>query len=166
MLHRYNESFSGGMYLAPIQAAMDVGTVEILAELDGVRLNMQCYTGVWVDPATGETDPDYPSAVDVGLYVWFSSTADGWYGNDAYSEDDSYVLSADDVFDLFDESTGDGDGDGEEYASYEYDSGAVATPNGGYMAVDGETHLGIMKPSVRDNDCEFYAMLQWAPPAN
>ncbi|MBT5580287.1 MAG: S-layer homology domain-containing protein [Acidimicrobiaceae bacterium] len=161
MLHRFSQGANGGMHFAPIQAVLDAGTSIELLELDGVSLNVQCYEGVWVDPTTGETDEDYPNAVGMGIYVYFTSADDGWY---MVNENSDGPLNAGDLADLVDNYVGDEEEAGPEYAYFEYDAGAAITPNGGYIGVDGETNTYILYSSVRDNDCEFYGMLQWAEP--
>lgn len=178
ILHRYNESIVdaletsvealetsvealGGMHFAPIQAVLDAGTSIELLELDGVSLNVQCYEGVWVDPTTGETDENYPDAVGMGIYVYFTSADDGWY---MASETSAGPLNAGDLADVVDDYVGDEEEAGDEYASYEHYAGSAITPNGGYIGVNSDTNTYILHSSVRDNDCEFYGTLQWADP--
>jgi hypothetical protein len=161
MLHRFSQGANGGMHFAPIQAVLDAGTSIELLELDGVSLNVQCYEGVWVDPTTGETDEDYPDAVDMGIYVYFTSADDGWY---MATETSAGPLNAGDLADVVDDYVDDEEEAGDEYASYDYYGGQAITPNGGYIAVNSSTNTYILHSSVRDNDCEFYGTLQWADP--
>lgn len=177
MLHRFDENVvdaletsvdalemansTNGMNFSPIRvfASADgldgVGTTITLGELDGVSIKMQCYSGTWLDP---DGVPE-GTAVDVGLYIYVESTTDGWYGG---WEEAVLAAGSADRYDYVDNSYA-GEAEGYEYTSYEIDGTSVVTPNGGYMAIDGETTRYIMSSSVRGNDCEFWGMLQWVP---
>ena len=166
MLHRSSQAITGEMHFEVIRVMLDAGETAEVIKVDGVSLSFQCYGGVWVDPTTGETDEDYDSPVDVGLHGWWSSTDDGWYGiGMSYGPGDSDGSSgADDDLWQIHVSTGDDEEPGDQVHGQRIDQSAIVTPNGGYIGVDGETTGYILKSDVRDNDCEYWGMVQWAEP--
>ncbi|MDG2218172.1 MAG: hypothetical protein P8L46_09005 [Acidimicrobiales bacterium] len=153
------------------------GTAKTLKTVDGVSLKIQCYSGEWFDvPAESDSPGEATGNDEIGIWIWFESVADGWYDaedsggllSDIYAPDDYVYAEGEALYGPANPHVTAEyvveDGFDKEYASYEIDGIASITPNGGYLTVDGETTTFILNSSVRNNDCEFYGMVQWAKP--
>jgi hypothetical protein len=184
MLHRFSQGATGGMHFELIREHMQAdglegyGTAKTLLTVDGVSLKIQCYSGGWLGvPEDSAPAGEATGNASIGMSVWFESIADDWYSawEDSSEPLESIYAPDDYVYGETEAVYGpanpweyanyvDMDGQLTEYLSYEIDGISATTPNGGYIAVDGETTQFILNSSVRDNDCEFYGMVQWAEP--
>ena len=121
--------------------AIDVGENVDVATIDGVTINVDCE-----DDGGG----------DVGMSIDITSASDGWY----MPWEDSQVLDAATTVNWTSEVTF----GGQESADERIDGFAVRTPNGWYMAIDGETAMWILNSASIAADCVYIGMLQWYPP--
>ena len=108
-------------------------------------------------PAESDSPGEATGNDEIGFWIWFESVADGWYSSwknssgplsDVYAPDD-YVCEEGEAlygpakpydYPALDDTSEYTD----EKVSYEIDGISATTPNGGYMAIDGETTQYIL----------------------
>ena len=136
-------------------------------------------------PAESDSPGEATGNDEIGFWIWFESVADGWYSSwknssgplsDVYAPDDYVCEEGEALYGpakpydypaLVDTSEYT-----DEKVSYEIDGISATTPNGGYMAIDGETtqyilisaFLGLTLTGLRSNRRPFdIAELQLDP---
>ena len=132
----------GGMNLLAIDVAIDKAETADIATVDGVTITATC-----ADDA-GATN----------FLISVTSDTDGWY----FPATDGTALLAVDLrvrLDVSSVAAG-------EVTSYQIDGFPVRTPNGGYMAIDGETAMWVLNSTVEPFDCIYQGIVRRGNPAS